>query len=59
VQAFAEFDPTAGQRVKAFCGRYRAADHEHVAFAEDRGANGKLGSGRLLGGRHSGQWVMM
>jgi hypothetical protein len=42
VQGFAEFDPAAGERVKALAGRAGAADQQDLAVTEDRAADGEL-----------------
>ena len=49
VQRFAEFDPAAGQRVKALARRAGAPHQQDLAVAKDRGADGELGVGRLDG----------
>ena len=49
MQRSAEFDPAAGERVKALAGRAGAADQQDLAVAEDRAADGELGAGRLDG----------
>jgi hypothetical protein len=59
MQRFAEFDPAAGQRIKALGRRSRAPHQQDLVAAKDRRADGKLGMRRLEGGRHGTQWVMM
>ena len=65
VQRFAEFDPAAGERVKALARRAGAADQQDLAVAKDRAADGELGTGRLDRGsqgviRKAGnsRWIM-
>src|ERR1700712_4129089 len=50
VQRFAEFDPAAGERVKALARRAGTANQQNLAVAKDRAADGKLGTGRLKRG---------
>ncbi len=59
VQRLAEFDPAAGPCLAALGGRSRAAHQQNPVVAKDRGADGKLGMRRLVGGRHGGQCIMM
>ena len=49
VQRFAEFDPAAGERVKALARRAGAADQQDLAVAKDRAADGELGAGGWTG----------
>ena len=46
MQRFAEFDPAAGERVKALAWRAGAADQQDLAVTEDRAADGELGACR-------------
>ncbi len=50
VQGSAEFDPAARQRIEALARRARAPHQQHLAVAEDHGADGELGTGGLIGG---------
>ena len=49
---FAELDPAAGQRIEPLGRRARPAHQEHLAVAEDRGADRDLGMGGLDDRRH-------
>ena len=49
VQRFAEFDPAAGERIKALARRAGAANQQDLAVAKDRAADGKLGAGGMKG----------
>jgi hypothetical protein len=46
VQRFPEFDPAAGQRIKALARRARPPHQQDLAVAKDRGADGELGMRR-------------
>jgi len=45
VEGFTEFDAAAGQRIKALRGRTCTAHDEHLAPAENRRTDRKLGTG--------------
>jgi hypothetical protein len=45
VKGFTEFDATAGQRVKSLRWRARTPHHQHLALAENRRTDRKLGTG--------------
>jgi hypothetical protein len=47
MQGFAELDPAAGERIEALARRAGAANQEDFSIAENRTADGELGTDRL------------